>query len=185
MKNIKRISTDNAALIMIDMQKKLLPVIHNHEAVIKNNKILLQAAKELGLKTIVTEQYPKGMGHTEDSLLEEINVADVLQKMTFSVYGDNKTEIDQLVKNGIDTFVLCGIEAHVCVYQTAKDLLAKGLNVYLVYDALGSRNEYNHKYILETLLNMGAFVIPTESLLFELMVTSEHASFKNIAKLIK
>ncbi len=185
MKKIKRISVDNAALIMIDMQRKLLPVIDNHEDVIKNNKILLKGAKELGLKTLVTEQYPKGMGHTEESLLDEIKDIEVLQKMTFSVYGDNKADIDQLVKSGIDTFILCGIEAHVCVYQTAKDLLAKGLNVYLVYDALGSRNKLNHKYILKTLLNMGAYVIPTESLLFELLVSSKHASFKNISKLIK
>ncbi len=185
MKEIKRISTENAALIMIDVQEKLIPAIHKNEDVIKNNKILLKGAKELGLKTIVTEQYPKGVGPTESTLLEELDGIEILQKMTFSVYGDNKEDIDKLVEEGIDTFLLSGIETHVCVYQTAKDLLNKGLTVYLIYDALGSRNQKNHKYTLKTLLNMGAYVIPTESVLFELMVHSKHESFKTISSLIK
>ncbi len=185
MKNTKRISTENAALIVIDMQEKLLPLIHNYQTIISNNKILLNAARQLGLRTVVTEQYPKGMGPTEASLLEEFDSSKVLQKMTFSVYGDNQADINQLVKDGVDTFILAGIEAHVCVYQTAKDLLNKGLTVYLVYDAVGSRNEMNHKYILDTLLSMGAFLIPTESVLFELMVNAKHPSFKTITKLIK
>ncbi|PIE76945.1 MAG: hypothetical protein CSA13_01995 [Clostridiales bacterium] len=185
MKDIKRITTENAAFIMIDMQEKLLPVIDNHQAVIDNNIKLLKGARELGLKTLVTEQYPKGMGPTEASLLEAAAGIVPLQKLTFSVYGDNRAEIDELVKRGVDTFILSGIEAHICVYQTAKDLLNKGLNVYLVYDALGSRNPQNHAQILATLRSMGAFVIPTETLLFELMVDSKHDSFKVISKLIK
>ncbi len=185
MKEIKRITTQNAAFIMIDMQQKLLPVINNYQAVIDNNIKLLKGARELGLKTLLTEQYPKGMGATTTSLLEAADGIVPLQKLTFSVYGDNRAEIDQLIDEGVDTFILSGIEAHICVYQTAKDLLNKGLNVYLVYDAVGSRNLQNRDQILDTLRSMGAFVIPTETLLFELMVNSKHDSFKVISKLIK
>ncbi len=185
MKEIKRITVENTALLMIDVQEKLIPSIYNNEEVISNNRILLQGAKELGLKTVVTEQYPQGLGGTVEELNQEIDGNNIIQKMTFSVCDDNNDMIEKLSQEGIDTFILSGIEAHICVYQTAKDLLNRGYNVYLVYDAVGSRKKKNHKYILKTLLHMGAYLVPTESVLFELMNSSKHPSFKTISKLIK
>ncbi len=183
--NHQRIKLDNTALFVIDIQEKLFPFINNKDSVLKNSTILINGAKELGLKTIINEQYPKGLGPTIEELQPLIQGLEKWEKTSFSVYIDNQEKVDQLLKSGIDTFILCGIETHVCVYQTAKCLLEKGAKVYLAYDALGSREYRNHKMILSTLQHLGAVVVPTETILFELMIHSKHQAFKAISKLVK
>ncbi len=182
---MQKLNTTNTALLVIDIQERLFPVISNKDEIAKNTSILLKAAKELKLKTLITEQYPKGLGHTIAELNEDIQGFDIVEKTSFSVYDDNKPYIDKIIESGVKNFVLCGIESHICVYQTAKDLLECGLNVYIAYDATGSRNINNHRQILDTQLQLGAVIVPTESILFELLGGAKHESFKVISKLIK
>lgn len=184
-KNRERIRLDSSVLMLIDIQEKLFPFIANKEDVLKNNQILLDGAKALGLQTVVTEQYPEGLGPTVEGLQSKIQGLDLWQKRSFSVAIDNSGEIDALVKSGKDTFLLSGIESHICVYQTAKDLLLRGLRVCLIYDACGSRKTENHLQILSTLRELGALILPTESVLFELMSDSKHPSFRTVSGLVK
>ncbi len=187
MNNInKRLTKENSAIVMIDLQDKLFKVIDNKENILKNNIILLQSAQEMGLDIVLTEQYPKGLGYTVEELknVKIENIA-ILQKTSFSLCGENQQWIDEMKAKGKDTFILTGIESHICVYQTAKDLMSQGFNVYLVYDAMGSRKSENHYQILDTLRRLGAVVIPTETVLFEFLDTPENKSFKYVSKLIK
>lgn len=184
-KNQKRIHLDSSVLMLIDIQEKLFPFIANKEELLKNNQILLDGAKALNLKTVVTEQYPEGLGPTVEGLQNKIQGLDLWRKRTFSVAMDNKEEVDALVQSGKDTFLLSGIESHICVYQTAKDLLLQGLRVCLIYDACGSRKTENHLQILATLRDLGALILPTESVLFELMSNAKHPSFKTVSGLVK
>ncbi len=182
---MKKLTVENSALLVIDIQEKLFPIISNKEEILKNTSILLKGAKELSLKTLITEQYPKGLGHTIAELNEDIKGFDIEEKTSFSVYVDNKNKLDEFIKSGVNNFIISGIESHICVYQTAKELLDNNLSVYIVYDATGSRDINNHRQILDTLASLGAVIIPTESILFELLSSAKHQSFKAISKLIK
>ncbi len=187
MSNInKRLTLENSVFVMIDIQEKLLPVIADYESVLKNNLILLEAVQDIGLDTVITEQYPKGLGKTV-SEIEKIREekTKVLEKTSFSLANENQEFIDEMKQSGKDTFILSGIESHICVYQTAKDLMKQGFNVYLIYDAMGSRKKENHKQILDSLLRLGAVVVPTETVLFELLDNPKHPSFKLVSSLIK
>ncbi len=183
--NTKRIDIDSSVLTIIDIQEKLFPEIENKEEILKNGYILIDGAKNIGLETIVWEQYPKGLGHTIDGLKKLTEDLKVIEKTSFSIYMDSKEEIEKLAKNGKDTFILAGIESHICLYQSAKDLLDAGYRVCLVEDAMGSRKSKNHNIAINTLAQMGAIVLPTESVLFELMAKSKHPSFKTISNLVK
>ncbi len=183
--NREKLLLDNTVLMVIDIQEKLYPFIENKDEVLKNNSILIKGAKALGLKTVITEQYPKGLGKTINELQEDIADLDRWEKTSFSVGRDNAKEIQSLVDSGKNTFILSGIESHICVYQTAKDLLNKDLTVVLAYDACGSRKKENHEKIIDTLRDLGALILPTESVLFELMVNSKHPGFKQISSLVK
>ncbi len=183
--NTKRIDLDSSVLIIIDIQEKLFPEMENKEEILKNSYILLDGAKNIGLETLIWEQYPKGLGHTISELQEVIKDFTVYEKNSFSVYTDNKDKIEMLAKKGKDTFILAGIESHICLYQSAKDLLEAGYRVCMVEDAIGSRKIKNHNTAIATLRDMGAIILPTESILFELMAKSKHPSFKSISKLVK
>ncbi len=179
------IKINTSTLIMIDIQEKLVPIMSSYENLIKNNYILLQAAKELGVTTIISEQYPKGLGHTIDPLSEFVTEDNVLQKNSFSLYPPYKDTFDELIKSEKNQFIISGIETHICVYQTAKDLLHAGAEVFMISDAVSSRKEEHKHQVLHTLLHMGANVLPTESILFELLKDTSHPSFKFISNLIK
>ncbi len=182
-KKNSKITNNNSVVMVIDIQEKLLPVIENKEEVLSNTKLLLKASKVLGIKTIITEQYPKGLGNT----VAEINTNDskVIEKTSFSVCVDHKKKIDKLIKKGKTKFIIAGIETHVCVFQTVRDLLAKGVEVYLLSDAVGSRKSINSIQAIGTLRKMGATVVPTETVLFDILKTSNHKKFKDISRLIK
>ncbi len=182
---LNKLNQTNSALLVIDIQEKLFPAINNRDEILKNTMILLESAKLLDVKTLVTEQYPRGLGSTIPELQDFIAGMDRAEKTSFSICDDNSREIEKLINDGAQNFILCGIESHICVYQTAKNLLQKGLNVFIVYDATGSRKALNHAHILDTLLSMGALVVPTETVVFELLSTAKHKNFKDISKLVK
>ncbi len=183
----RRINHDDAILLVIDMQRKLLPHIDDHESVEQNVIRLIHGTHTLGVPVIVTEQYPQGIGRTTDGVLEaleETNSSEAIQKMTFSSCGADPF-LQRLESGGRRQIILAGIETHVCVYQTAIDLLDRDFGVWLVGDAVSSRTPRNRQIAIDRLTAEGAKLTSTEMVLFELTVACGTDEFRSISKLVK
>lgn len=182
MNNLK---PENSCLILIDMQEKLQKAMSNVSGCIKKQELLLKAAAILDLDSIVTEQYPAGLGHTIDELkcLLPENTS-IIEKTTFSCCGDTsfKTVLKSKSRKNL---IVCGIEAHVCVQMTVLDLLEDGYKVILPADALASRCDDNYRLALESMRQAGAFITSAESVIFALLGDAKHPDFRAISKLIK
>ena len=175
----------NSCLVLIDMQEKLQKAMSNVSKCIENQELLLKSAAILGIDSIVTEQYPKGLGNTIDELkcLLPENTP-VIEKTSFSCFGESAFRT-VLKSKKRKTLIVCGIEAHVCVQQTVLDLLAEGYKVVIPADALASRNDDNYRLALETMRHAGAFVTSSEAIIFMLLGDAKHPDFRSISKLIK
>jgi nicotinamidase-related amidase len=175
----------NTALILVDVQGKLIGAMAEGEAVCERIKIMLQAANILNLDVIVTEQYPRGLGPTVQMLAELYPAkTPVIEKTTFSCLAE--TQFNKVIQaKPYKTLVLMGIEAHVCVLQTALDALNKGYEVLILADTVTSRRSENCQLALTQLQNAGAVVLPAESLLFMLMRDAKHPAFREVSKLIR
>ncbi len=182
---IKRLDRDKAVYMLIDVQERLLPVMAEKEEVMRNNRILLQGTELLGVKRLISEQYPRGLGKTIEELAEHFSEEELHEKMSFSLMDDLREEILQLIDQGKTQFVIGGIEAHVCVYQTARDLLAMGMQVVIASDAVSSRQQSHKEAALANLRSLGADVLPTETILFDLQRYSGVENFKEISNLVK
>jgi hypothetical protein len=179
-----RITVENSNVVLVDVQQKLFPVISEGRALETKLETLLHGLHILNVTPIVTEQYPEKLGGTILSLSDFTKDSKVYEKRAFSCFGnqDFQTNILSSVKKKL---ILCGIETHVCVLQTGLDALALGLDVFIVEDAVGSRNPQDKNVALKRLLQCGAQMTTVESLLFELLETSTHEKFREISKLIK
>lgn len=177
---------ENTILLVLDIQEKLMPVIENNEKVIKYTNILIKACRELGIPVIYTEQYPKGLGKTvteiENSLVDA--GAKYFSKNCFSAYQVIENEILNLKENGKTSVIVAGVETHICIYQTIRDLV-KNFQVFVPFESVSSRNLENFENGLNLIRELGASVTNVETILFDLIKTSEHDSFKVISKLIK
>lgn len=175
---------ENTVLLVVDMQERLLPVMDNFEEIIRKNEILIKGIKELNIPVMFTEQFPKGLGSTVENIKEALVDANAVgfEKLEFSAFNSVKDELKRLNKNAI---VISGIETHVCVYQTIKELIMEGYEVYIPFDAVSSRDIKNKENALYLVREMGACVTNVETILFDLLKTAEHPSFKAISKLIK
>jgi len=145
-------------------------------------------ARTHGLPVVLTEQYPKGLGKTVDALVEELGGLYVpVEKMTFSCMGEAsfRDRVFDLRREGRDQALVAGIEAHVCVYQTVAHLLGEGWEVHLAADGVGSRRQENHHRALELMSSMGAWVKPTETLVFEMLERAGTPQFKAMMPYIK
>ncbi|OCS34805.1 isochorismatase, partial [Campylobacter fetus subsp. venerealis cfvi02/298] len=161
----------DSIVTVIDMQTKLLNVMSDKN-LLQNSVKFLKIANDLGLKVIATQQYKKGLGDTDEQILNLIN-SKIFDKSEFSAFNVIKDEI-----SGYRNVILIGVEAHICVYQSAKDLLNNGYNVTLVDECVGSRDERNKEL---TFLNLnGVTVKSTEMIAFEMMRSAEHVKFKDI-----
>uniref|UniRef100_UPI003AF6F0BE isochorismatase family protein n=1 Tax=Campylobacter fetus TaxID=196 RepID=UPI003AF6F0BE len=166
----------DSIVTVIDMQTKLLNAMSDKN-LLQNSVKFLKIANDLGLKVIATQQYKKGLGDTDEQILNLIN-SKIFDKSEFSAFNVIKDEI-----SGYRNVILIGVEAHICVYQSAKDLLNNGYNVTLVDECVGSRDERNKEL---TFLNLnGVTVKSAEMIAFEMMRSAEHVKFKDISKLIK
>ncbi|HUU28363.1 MAG TPA: hydrolase [archaeon] len=184
MRHPQLLKREGTCLLVVDVQERLLPVIHEKEHLLKNIRRLTGGAKVLGLPVIVSEQYPKGLGPTVGPVAETLEGADKGDKITFSCMAD-KGLADKIARTSCDTLLICGIESHVCVLQTALDALASGLKVHVAADAVSSRNPENKRLALERLKDAGAVITSTESALFEMLVQAGSAEFKKISDLVK
>ena len=179
-------STGTSALIFIDMQERLVNAMpETISGTIESQKILLQAASLLGLKTIITEQYPKGLGYTTEEL-SSLFSSDwkIIEKNTFSSMQEPAVRAE-ISNSPVKTIILAGIETHVCVLQTAIDCIESGYQTILIADAVNSRKESDKLTALRTAESCGIQIMSVESLIFMLMRDSKHPEFKNISKLLK
>ncbi|HUB35606.1 MAG TPA: isochorismatase family protein [Solirubrobacteraceae bacterium] len=167
---------DRAALVVVDVQEGFRPYA-SFAGVADASRKLLEGARILGLPRIVSEQYPKGLGHTA----AEVGIADerALEKTVFSAARAEGFDLD-----GRSQAVVCGIETHVCVSQTVHDLLADGVEVHVPADAVGSRHPIDYERGLERLERAGAVVSTVEAVLFELLERAGTPEFKSVQKLI-
>jgi len=179
-----RLVRAKAALVVIDIQERLLPMIFESERVVRNAVRLIKGARALGIPVLVTEQYKKGLGATTAAVAAEIADLPLMEKMAFSACGAAGFE-KALKAKKISDVILCGIEAHVCVSQTCIDLLDKGFRVFVVVDAMSSRTTDNHFIAVERMRDAGGVVASTEMVLFELLEKAGTDEFKQILALVK
>ena len=185
MRHENTLDASRTALVVIDVQESFRPHIEGFAKLATRVARVAHAARLLGVPVIVTEQYPKGLGRTA----AEVRAAlpedfEPVEKTAFSSCGAGGF-VSRLEESGARQVLLCGIEAHVCVNQTAHDLLALGLQVHLLTDCVSSRSEENRRVGVEKIMRAGAIPSSTETALFELMRDARHEQFKAIQKLIK
>ena len=178
------LTTQNTCLVLIDIQEKLLPVMNDPEQVVKNTSVLIQAAKSLDVPILWCQQVPKALGQTVGELSSLLDGLEPINKSSFSCGGDEQF-IEQIDALKPRTAILCGIETHVCVFQTATDLIQKGLDVHVIADATSSRTQENKGIGINRMAKAGAVISSTEMLLFELLRNARHEKFRELAKLIK
>ncbi len=179
---------ENSALLIIDIQEKLvLASKYGHEVAINMSK-LAKAADILSVPAIVTEQYPTGLGNTVEVIKNSLPLKTfITEKTAFSAMSEPKfaEKIKMLKEFGKTQIIIGGIETHICVLQTAYDLLNEGFEVYIIKDACASRNKKEYKTGLELLKQCGAKISCVEIALFEWLKTAKHPKFKEIQQLIK
>ena len=173
-----------AQLLIIDMQERLLPAMAAPEQALKNAIILAKAARALDLPINVSEQYPKGLGHTVGALKDEIGNRPVDEKVEFSCWK-NAALRERISQHKREQVVLAGIEAHVCVLQTAMDLKAAGYQVFAVADAMSSRGEDSAAIACDSMRQAGIAIVTTEMVIFEVLGAAGTPEFKQLSGLIR
>lgn len=183
MSSLGLLKKEKTALLVIDVQEKLIPVIQDSESVFANVNRLIKGAAVLHLPILVTEQYPKGLGNTckEIELPKDTNI---IEKMCFSCMQSSDV-LKELHALNVNSLILCGVEAHICVFKTALEALEKGFDVHIVADAVSSRTTDNKRIALDRLKHAGAFIVSTEMILFQLIDEAGTDEFKAISRLIK
>ena len=175
-----RLHAPSSLLCVVDVQERLLPAIPAGSQVVAAAGRLADAAALLGVRTVVTEQYPKGLGPTHPDLAARL--PPVITKMTFSCCGSDA--FVEAIPADVESVLLCGVETHVCIQQTALDLLARGLTVFIAVDAVGSRHAIDHDTALRRLESSGAILTTSESALFEWCGSAEHPNFQAVRRLV-
>ena len=175
-----RLSAPSSMLCVVDVQERLVPAVMDGVAVVGRCRRLAEAARLLDVKALVTEQYRKGLGATVPELATLLPPP--LEKMSFSCCGADGYAGS--IPTGVGQIVLCGLETHVCIAQTALDLLAEGYAVFLAVDAISSRHAVDHDVALRRLEAAGAVPTTSESVIFEWCRTALHPRFSDVRKLV-
>jgi nicotinamidase-related amidase len=178
------IDLKNCCLVVVDVQGKLAQLMYDNQTLFKNIEILIKAAKVLSIPIIWCQQVPEALGPTIPQIAELLSGGQPINKSSFSCCGDEEF-IDRLNTLNRSSIILCGIETHVCIYQTALGLLAKGKYVTVAADAVSSRTQENKQLALNRMKSKGVDISSVEMTLFELLKTAKHPQFRDIAKLIK
>jgi nicotinamidase-related amidase len=178
------LNIDKTALVIIDVQEKLSSVMHEKGKLFENLQKLVKGAQILGIPIVITEQNPNGLGPTVPELAPLLTDIKPVTKFSFSCCGEEPflREIEKLNRKQI---LLAGIEAHVCVYQTAIDLIEAGYEVHTVVDCVSSRTPENKNLALDKMKSEGARLTSVEIALFELLRTAKSPRFKELSKIVK
>lgn len=175
------IQANHSAVMLVDVQEKLFPLVIDAPQIEKNCRWLLQIAQYLKIPIVTTEQYPKGLGHTVTGLSEFSSSETTFAKTCFSGSAD-QTIAQKLFELNRNQWVLLGIEAHVCILQTALGLRAQGNEVFVVEDCIGSRNAHDKSLALERMKQHGVNIVSREMVVFEWLHQSGTAEFKHISE---
>ena len=178
------LQVDKCALVVIDIQGKLAQLMYRKDALFENAQKLIKGVQVLEIPIIVTEQYPQGLGPTIPEISTLFTDFKPLPKVAFSCCGDEGFQKELLAVDRPQILV-CGIETHVCVYQTTVDLLASGYEVEVVADVVSSRTAENREISLQRMRDEGAGITSVEMALFELMKAAEGPKFKAVSKIVK
>ena len=178
----EKISPKVNALIIVDIQEKIINPVFNKDSITKNIKKLIDAYQILEENIFVSEQNPLKLGKTIPELLPKGGF-NKIEKMEFSLANTSEF-LKELKNKKITNLIICGIETHICIQQTVLDCLQKGLEVILVSDAMSSRNRVDHQIALQRMIQKGAIITTTESIIFELCKTAERKEFKDIRNII-
>ncbi len=176
-----RISVETSCLVVVDVQERLAPAVDGGERVIENAGWLIKIAREVAVPLLVTEQYPKGLGHTVQALRSLLVDDEVMEKVHFS-FMDSDPIRRQLASLGRRQIVVVGTEAHVCVLQSALGLLSEGYEVFVVADAVSSRRPADAEVALQRLRDEGVRVVTREMVAFEWMNRAGTDTFRRISK---
>jgi len=182
------LSREKSQLLIVDVQGNLLAAIDGKDRVLERCQRLLRAARALNIPVTVSEQYPKGLGPTVDPLRDLLGNADVvLEKIEFSCVKNEalRERLHELRRQGRSQVVIAGIEAHVCVTQTAIDLEAQGFEAFVVADAVGSRAKESRKLAIARLGRSGAHVVDSDMVIFEWLERAGTPEFKELHPLVK
>jgi nicotinamidase-related amidase len=175
---------DHCCLVVVDIQGKLAQLMADKETLFNNVRILIQAAKLLEIPILWCQQVPESLGPTVPEIAELLADVEPIDKASFSCVGHEPFNIE-LESLDREQVLLCGIETHVCIYQTAMDLLWEDYDVTVIADAVSSRTPENKRIALEALAFEGVPVAGTEMVLFDLLKTAQHPQFKAVARLVK
>jgi nicotinamidase-related amidase len=180
------LDADQCALLVVDIQQKLLPPIFQKEQLVRNSRLLIRAAGVLKIPAIVSTQYAKGLGATVPEIASLLPDTEAIDKDRFSCFGSDVfcTLLKRLPGNR-NTLLLCGMESHICVAQTALAALREGYLVHVASDAVSSRTEWNWKIGLERMRAAGAVISSTEMMIYELMRSSSSSAFKEMLPHLK
>jgi len=180
------LQVEKCALVVIDIQEKLLPPIFNKDQLLRNTSLLVRLAKILKIPTLLTTQYAKGLGHTAPEIAALVDGAQEIDKLEFSCFGKDVfcSAVKSLPGNR-NTMLLCGMETHICVMQTALGALEQGYLVHVASDAVGSRAESNWKVGIERMRDSGCVISSTEMMMYELLRQSGTPEFKELLPHLK
>ncbi len=180
------LQVENCALVVVDIQQKLLPPIFNKEQLVRNTSLLIRLARIMGIPILVTTQYAKGLGDTVPEIMELVGDVAPIDKLEFSCFGkDSFCSAVKSLPGNRNTMLLCGMETHICVMQTALGALNRGYLVHVASDAVGSRAEWNWRMGLERMRDAGCVISSTEMMMYELLRKSGTAEFKELLQHLK
>ncbi|MBV8893792.1 MAG: hydrolase [Acidobacteria bacterium] len=180
------LAADHSALVVVDIQEKLLPPIHEKDRLLRNTQLLIRLASILRIPVLATTQYAKGLGTVVPEIASLLPHSEQIDKVEFSCF-ENETFCSRFkhLPGNRNTVLLCGMESHICVMQTALGALREGYLVHLASDAVSSRSEWNWKIGLERTRAAGAIVSSTEMMIYELLRSSTIPAFKELLPFLK
>jgi nicotinamidase-related amidase len=179
-----RLEANHAVAICVDIQERLFPFINDNEALAQRCRILIKGLQAIGVPIIVTQQYTKGLGPTIAPIAEALGAFDPIEKISFSCCGNDAVEA-VVLGSARHNVILFGIETHVCVLQTALDLISQGQRAYVVEDCVSSRSPNDKRIAIERMRQSGAIITTSESILFELLRVAGTEEFKAVSALVK
>lgn len=180
------LQVENCALVVVDVQQKLLPPIFNKEQLVRNASLLIRLAKILDIPILLTTQYAKGLGETVPEILALLDGVQPIDKLDFGCFGkDAFCSAVKALPGNRTTMLLCGMETHICVMQTALGALEQGYLVHVASDAVGSRAEWNWTVGLGRMRDAGCVISSTEMMMYELLRQSGTPAFRELLQYLK
>jgi nicotinamidase-related amidase len=178
-----RLQVEDALFMVVDLQANLMKVMDQAAKVYRNTQVMLAACRQLDIPVVVTEQYPKGLGHTVAEVSDSLGAHTILEKGSFTALtGEVAGVLQEFNRRQV---IIAGSETHVCVFQTARDLLEAGFEVFVLADAVCSRTKDNYKIGLSLMRDEGAVITGAETVIFDLLKKSGTPEFKAISPLLK